>query len=247
MRRLLVCALLGILASAGSVSAQEKLRFSGFVAPGLTPVAEQILSQAYAELGIQIETVISNPRRALLDAASGKTDGELVRVKNVDDRHRTLIRVDVPVAVSHISAFTRNPQLLGKSLSELQYLRAGHISGARFGHELTEGFSEVWTAEKPEQLLEMLVRDRVDVVVISESSGQRLIREMGLSDVFSLQPPLKEVAFYHFLHEKHADLVPQLEDVLRRQLGAAKGEEQDGSNRREHPTKQLTRLSHEMS
>ncbi|WP_299816764.1 ABC transporter substrate-binding protein [uncultured Roseibium sp.] len=247
MHRLLVYALCGILTSASCVSAQEKLRFSGFTARGFTPVAEQILSSAYAELGIEIETVISNPRRALLDAASGKTDGELVRIKNVADRYETLIRVDVPVVVSRISAFTRNSQLQGKSLSELKYLRAGHISGARFGAEITEGFSEVWTAETPEQLMEMLLRDRVDVVVISENSGHRLISEMGLSDVFSIQPPLKEIAFYHFLHVKHADLVPLIEDVLRRRIGNTEGDGQDDSNRREPATKFLTRLQFEMS
>ncbi|POF31766.1 type 2 periplasmic-binding domain-containing protein [Roseibium marinum] len=247
MQRLLVCALWGILTSAGCVSAQEKLRFSSFVAPGLTPVAEKILSQAYAELGIQIETVISNPRRALLDAASGKTDGELVRVEGVSDRHKTLIRVDVPVVVARIFAFTRNPQLQGKSLSELKYLRAGHVGGARFAGELAEGFLEVWTAEEPEQLFEMLLRDRIDVVVVGEDTGNRLIREMGLTDVYPLQPSLGEIAFYHFLHVKHADLVPLIEDVLRRRLEDAEGDEQEDSTRREPSLNELTRLKLGMS
>ncbi|PVB61026.1 hypothetical protein DCO57_13855 [Labrenzia sp. 011] len=236
----MVCAVWGILISAGCASAQERLRFSSFNAPNLTPVALEILSNAYATLGIRIETVVSNPRRALLDAASGKTDGELVRVVGTAERHDTLIRVDVPVMVARIFAYTRNGQLQGQSLSELKYLRAGHVSGARFAGEMAEGFSEVWTAETPGQLFEMLIRDRIDVVIIGESTGKRLIGEMGLTDVFPLQHSLKEIAFYHFLHVRHAELVPLIEDALRQGTPDRDGDERDDSSRWKPSTRELT-------
>jgi len=231
MRRIAVWAIVSILASLGGASAQEKLRFSAFEAPNLTPVAEKILSRAYAELGIRMETVVSTPRRALLDAASGKTDGELARVRSVGDLHETLIRVEVPVVVARTFAYTDKPELKGKSLSELEHLRAGHVAGARFAGELAKGFAEVWPAETPEQLFEMLHRDRIDLVILGESTGNRLIGEMALTEVFPLQPSLETVEFYHFLHEKHAALVPRIEAVLRRMMQGGPRDGADGSTR----------------
>lgn len=232
MYRLIYCSMLSALLFISTARAQEVLRLSGFEAPNLTPVAEKILAKAYSELGIRIETVISNPQRALLDAASGKTDGELVRVKAVGADHSSLLRVDVPVIVARTFAYANKRQLRGKSFTQLRHLRVGHISGARFASELAEGFAEIWTADTPEQLFEMLRRDRVDLVIAGEGTGWRIIRDKNLEDVFPLGPSLHEVAFYHYLHEKHVDLVPRIEAVLRRMLSVPEGQETDGAEER---------------
>jgi ABC-type amino acid transport substrate-binding protein len=218
MRRLTLCALVSLFVLIEAACAQDTLRFSGFDAPNLTPEAERILSRAYEELGIRIETVKLSPRRALLDSASGKTDGELVRVKIVGTAHESLIRVDVPIIEARTYAYASKPELRGKPFGELKHLRIGHVAGARFASELADGFSEVWTAETPEQLFEMLLRDRLDLVIVGEGTGRRVIREREIKEVFHLTPSLRTVSFYHYLHEKHAALVPRIEAVLRRQL-----------------------------
>jgi ABC-type amino acid transport substrate-binding protein len=227
MHRLIFCSMLSVFLFISSARAQEVLRLSGFEAPNLTPVAEKILAKAYSELGIRIETVISNPQRALLDAASGKTDGELVRVKAVGADHSSLLRVDVPVIVARTYAYANNRQLRGKSFNQLRHLRVGHVSGARFAAELADEFAEIWTADTAEQLFEMLRRDRVDLVIAGEGTARRVIRDKKLEGVFPLRPSLHEVAFYHYLHEKHVDLVPKIEAVLRRMLSVPAGEETD--------------------
>ncbi len=216
MGRLTVCALLALMLSVAGASAQQQLRFSAFEAPNLTPIARKILVRAYAELGIRIETVVENPQRALLDSASGVTDGELVRVSSVADKYQTLIRVDVPLVVARIFAYTNKQPLRGKALAELKHLRVGHVAGARFASEAAVGFAEIWEADTPEQLFEMLHHDRIDLVIVGEETGRRIIRDAELKGVFPLLPSLREVAFYHLLHERHADLVPRIKAVLRR-------------------------------
>lgn len=221
MHRLVLCAVFSVFALVDTALAQDVLRFSSFEAPNLTPQAERVLVRAYKELDIRVETVKASPRRALLDAAAGRTDGELVRVADIGAVHESLIRVDVPIVVARTYAYASNPELRGKSFDMLRHLRVGHVAGARFAAELADGFSEVWTAETPEQLFEMLRRDRIDLVIAGEGTGQRIIRERGMSGVFPLLPSLRSIAFYHFLHESHADLVPKIEEVLRRQMDEA--------------------------
>ncbi|CTQ51597.1 hypothetical protein LP7551_00109 [Roseibium album] len=216
MRHICICTAMYFFVFANMVVAEEKLRFSKFEAPNLIPLAEQIISRAYAELGISIETVKANPRRALLDAAGGKTDGDLVRVHKVGSLHESLIRVEVPVIVARIYAFSNKPELRGRPFGELKHLRIGHVAGAKFAQDLAVDFLDVWTADSAEQLFEMLQRDRLDLVIVGERTGPRIIRERKLSGIIRLQPALREIPFYHYLHEKHADLAPKVEEVLRR-------------------------------
>ncbi|TYC65250.1 hypothetical protein FMN63_22795 [Stappia sp. BW2] len=229
MRRLNVCFILSVFLFMSGARAQEVLRLSGFEAPNLTPAAEKILARAYSELGIRVETVINNPQRALMDAAAGRTDGVLVRVRAIEADHNSLLRVDVPVIVARTFAYANKRELRGKSFKQLRHLRIGHVSGARFAAKLADGFAEIWTAETPEQLFEMLRRDHVDLVIAGEGTGRRVIRDKKLEGVFPLRPSLREVEFYHYLHERHVDLVPRIEAVLRRMLSVIAGEEPDGA------------------
>ncbi|MHA7772079.1 substrate-binding periplasmic protein [Roseibium sp. M-1] len=231
MHRLVLCAVLSIFFVSGVASAQEKLKFSGFDAPNLTPIAERILTEAYAELGIRIEVVKSSPRRALLDAAAGKTDGELVRVRDIEALHESLIRVDVPVVVARTFAYTNKQELMGKSFGELRHLRVGHVAGARFAQALSKDYAEVWTADEPEQLFEMLQRDRIDLVIVGEGTGRRIIRDLKMEGVFPLRPSLEEISFYHYLHQKHAGLVPKIEAVLKRMMHKMREPEPASSGR----------------
>lgn len=216
MHRLLLCLFMCVFSLSDLVHAEQTLRFSGFDAPVLMADAEAVLAPAYAELGIRFEVVKSPGHRALLDAASGKTDGELVRFQHVETLYDSLVRVKVPIVMVRTFAYTNKPELLGKQFSELKHLRIGYVIAVRFTQKLAEGFAETWEAETPEQLFEMLQRDRVDLVMVSDVEGNRAISQMELSNVFPLASSQRDVPFFHFLHIKHADLVPQIETVLRR-------------------------------
>ncbi len=151
-----------------------------------------------------------------------------MRIGSVAERHKTLIRVNVPVVVARTVAFARDPSFKGKSMEELKSLRVGHVAGAKFASEASEGFAEVWAADKPEQLFEMLERDRIDLVIVGEETGNRIIGKGGLADVFPLGSSLKEVKFYHLLHERHADLVPKIEAVLKRMMQTSEPQQTRG-------------------
>lgn len=208
-----------LMSSQGAAHAQQVLRLSGFEAPNLTPIAARVLSDAYAQLGIKIEVVEAHPRRALVRSSSGKTDGELVRVRSVGDQFPTLVRVEVPIVTSRTFAYTNKAELRGKRPEELYRLRAGHVDGARYAIKLAEKFSEVWTARTPEQLFDMLHYGRIDIVIVSEQTGRQMIEQFDKAGMFfALQPSLSEVQYYHYLHEKHAHLVPRIEAVLRNLL-----------------------------
>ncbi|MHA7772080.1 substrate-binding periplasmic protein [Roseibium sp. M-1] len=198
------------------------MRLSAFDAPGLTPVALKLLQNAYASLGIELETVVTEPSRALVNSRSGVTDGEVVRIGLVGDRHPALIRVDVPLLVVSTYGYTNKADLQDKSAEELKAFRAGHVRGAVFGELAARGSAEVWSADEPEQLFEMLKQGRIDVVYVREIRAEEMIERFGMEDVRPIPASFREYPFYHYLHERHRDLVPRVEQVLREFLGVPK-------------------------
>jgi polar amino acid transport system substrate-binding protein len=132
---------------------------------------------------------------------------------------QTLIRIDVPVYVSYSVALVRDRNLISMPIGDLKHLRAGHIAGANYARKITQGFSEIWTGETPEQLLEMLVHDRVDLVVLGEETANKVLASKQVDRIFRLAQSPGVVCFYHYLHDKHAALVPRFEEALRRILG----------------------------
>jgi ABC-type amino acid transport substrate-binding protein len=195
--------------------AGDTLRLSAFDAPGLTPVALKTLAKAYSRLGIAIETVVTEPSRALVNSSSGTTDGEVVRIALVDDRYPSLVRVNVPLLSVTTYGYTNKPELLDKSVDMLKAFRAGHVRGAVFGELAARDSVEIWSADEPEQLFEMLKQDRIDVVYVREIRAEEMIARFGLEDVLPIPASFKEYPFYHYLHERHLELVPRVEKALR--------------------------------
>jgi polar amino acid transport system substrate-binding protein len=67
-----------------------------------------------------------------------------------------------------------------------------------------------------EQLMQSLVAKRFEVAVNDRFSGLLVIRRLKLDrKVRPLSPALEHIPLYHFLHERHRDLVPRVEKALR--------------------------------
>jgi ABC-type amino acid transport substrate-binding protein len=65
--------------------------------------------------------------------------------------------------------------------------------------------------------MQVLAADKIDVAVSDSFSGLVVIKQLGLEDQIKvLTPPLQKNAIYHFLHEKHRNLIPKVEKVLRK-------------------------------
>jgi ABC-type amino acid transport substrate-binding protein len=66
-----------------------------------------------------------------------------------------------------------------------------------------------------EALFRKLALGRTDVVVESRFNGC-LVKQLGLQKAVLLQPSLEVLPAYHFLHSRHAALVPRITAVLRK-------------------------------
>ena len=71
--------------------------------------------------------------------------------------------------------------------------------------------SEVADAAKA---LTFLEHERTDIVVLIIKIGLQALQEMNSSGIKVLEPPIDSLAVYHFINEKHKDLVPALTRAL---------------------------------
>jgi ABC-type amino acid transport substrate-binding protein len=64
-------------------------------------------------------------------------------------------------------------------------------------------------------VLRMLNARRVDLLITARINGLLMAKELGLDAIKSLSPPLNRFWVYHYLHERHKDLVPTINAVFK--------------------------------
>jgi len=216
----LICLVLSVFWAAPDARADttRQLLLSGYKAPGMIDVALERLRAAYRKLGIELAIHVTTPSRALVDSASGRTDGEVVRADVIEELYPSLLRVDVPLFTVSTYAYGTLPELADKPLEDLKALRAGYVRGAVFAELATRNYAEAWPAESLEQLFAMLIQDRIDLVIAVEKPARAMIKKSDLKGkVFAVSSSRRDYQFFHYLHEKNADLIPSIEKVLKRQ------------------------------
>jgi len=214
MHRIVLCAAVLSGLFAGRAGAQDELVFSAYEAPGLTPVALEHLEEAYANLGIGVGALVTGPSRALVSSSRAETDGEVARIAEVGDRYPSLIRVNVPLVSISTYAYTNRPDILHVDHGSRSALRVGHVRGAIFGELAARGFSEIWTEDGPDLLFAMLEQQRLDIVFVSEDQAQKMIDLYGFDHVRPIPSSRRDHQFFHYLHVRHWQLVPRVEQAL---------------------------------
>lgn len=190
------------------------LVFTTFPRMGMGDLFERILIEAYAELGYTIKTERVPAQRALVMANQGDVDGEAARVPVVEARNPNLIRVPTPLYVNRVAVFTRNTSI---DTSQGWDALKGHKLGVAIGYKYIEGMTRRMDrirATDYTQLFFMLAENRLDAVVAEYFEALPNTKSHRLEGVVVLQPFLARKEMYHYLHKKHAHLVPRIDAVL---------------------------------
>ncbi|WP_426415699.1 substrate-binding periplasmic protein [Aestuariirhabdus sp. LZHN29] len=193
--------------------AAAPLRFSAIENSAFTDFATEVLTEAYRRAGNSIEVQPLPAARALKASSSGLTDGELYRTQGLEKRFPSLIPVNIPIFLSHWQAYTKNTPLEIHGWDSLRGVKIGIRRGIATTDKGTEGMNTVSTNTN-ESLFQLLVADRVDVIVLSKINAQKEINKADYPEVTLQSPAVQIVPVYHYLHKKNAALIPPLEEAL---------------------------------
>ena len=196
------------------LNAQPILIFAQIVDTPDQIVGAEILKIAYAKLGISIKILEMPGKRALIESSAGRVDGEVHRIIEIADDYPTLIKVPTPVNYIEPSVFSKKYNFKITDCSALKKYNIGIVRGVKHAELCTKGMNNIRVFTYSTKMMKLLDANRVDIAITAKINGLLLSKKMGMKSIHALSPPLSRMMVYHYLHEKHRDLVPKLDKVL---------------------------------
>ncbi len=215
--------IMSFLLTVSPVQAEKKLIFSGLQNSKLGQMVEDVIKKAYQQIGITAETKWMPGVRALNVANNGEVDGAQLRVASIRKKFTNLIMIPIPVYETKIVAFTKNKKFSIQGWNDLKPYRIAVPAGYTAILDNVQGFN-YWSVNY-RQIFKMLDSDRVDIGVVDSFNGMVTISQLGIKGISSLEPPLKSIQFFNFLHKKHKNIVPQITQSLQQMQDEGKIQE----------------------
>ncbi|WP_457324470.1 substrate-binding periplasmic protein [Roseateles sp. P5_E11] len=179
-------------------------------------IGSEILKVAYARLGIDLQFVAVPALRSLLESSEGRLDGEVQRILNVEVQYPTLLAVRPSINYIEPAAFVKKLDFKIQGWPSIAAYQVGIVRGVGSSEAGTQGMSRVTAVPSMEALMRMVAAERIDVAVNDRLSGMLILQQLGLQgEVHPLDLPLQHIPLYHFLHVRHAELLPRIEETLR--------------------------------
>ncbi|MCJ8294075.1 MAG: transporter substrate-binding domain-containing protein [Colwellia sp.] len=179
----------------------------------ITVAATRILSEAYKNIGINVAVEALPSKRALFLSNKGITDGELIRIDNINYKYTELIKVPVSYMTIRHMVWTKNLVLPRNDKVNLSSYLIGFNRGYLFAEGVTQGMNK-YAAGSFQQVFKMLDLGRVEVVIATDYTGNSIIRELNLQGISMLPTPLDITPVFHYLHEKNKHLLEKITSSL---------------------------------
>lgn len=206
----------GLLCIAAEAHGQATLHLARLENIPDQAVGAEILKAVYLRLGIPVDFVDMPAKRALIESSQGRVDGEVQRILAVEQEYPTLIPVRVSINYIEPAVFSKRLDFQVDGWESIRPYQIGIVRGVGSSERGTKGMPRVEAVSTMDQLMLMLASDRLDVAVNDRFSGLLVCARLHLEkSVRPLSPPLEHIPLYHFLHRRHAELVPRVEEALR--------------------------------
>ena len=211
-RILVICLSLFI---SGASSAQSVIRLARIADIPDQYVGGEMLRAVYAKLNIKLEFEDVPGKRALALSSAGEVDGEIQRIGTLSRDYPTLLQVTPAINYIEPAVFTTRLHFDVDGWNSIRTYSIGIVRGVGSSEAGTRGMDRVTATTSLESLIKMLDADRFDVMVTDLFSGLAAVRKLNLQTrIYPLSPPLERISIYHYLHERHRDLVPKVGQVI---------------------------------
>lgn len=214
MKKLIMAGMFCILCSPG-LYAQSSLVLAKLQDVSDQYIGEFILKRAYGSIGIDLIVEILPAKRALQFSTSGYVDGEIQRINVIERSSPTLIRIPTAVNYVDLSVFFTK-QMPFRSMEDLEDYKFVYVRGVKVYESFLKYFKISHAVTTDEQMWRMIKERRMDVALAGRISGMYKLKELGIEGIYPLAPPQKTYHLYHYLHEKHQNLVPKIDAVLKK-------------------------------
>ena len=184
-------------------------------------IGRLVIPQIYRKLGIDITITPLPAKRAQLEATSGKSDGEIMRIYNYGEENPTTIRVPTPYYSLETMAFIKkNAGIAITKKEDLAKYRIVKVRGVKHTNNITQGLVNVSDVDSTEQMMWLVEKGMVDVALTNTIDGLMALSILNIDDIVPLDAPLATLDLFHYIHESHKDLVPLVDNIIKEMLAS---------------------------
>ncbi|MFD2167041.1 substrate-binding periplasmic protein [Thalassotalea euphylliae] len=179
-------------------------------------IARIVVPQLFARIPVSISVQPLPANRALVDAISGRVDGEIMRIHSYGENNRNVERVMTPYYQLRTAAFIRvDSDIKIRSTYNLSNYKVGKVAGVQHTIDITKGLVRVYDSPNTAKLFQDLAAGKIDVALTNLADGmpyvQKNTKENGIVVAHS---NLATHNLYVYLNKKHQDIGLQLNRVI---------------------------------
>lgn len=182
----------------------------------LYPKIEALIIKAYQKLGHEASIVRMPAERALLEASKAIwVDAELIRVKDAELQLEKFIRIPVVIHSLDIVGYSPHANLEISNWQSLKNYRIATIRGYIGPTKMLDKHKLKYIKTTSlEQAIKLAKSNRVDIVVLLSGMLDSKNSESSSTDIPLYETKLGSITLYHYIHQSHKDMVPQLTKIL---------------------------------
>jgi polar amino acid transport system substrate-binding protein len=224
-RHLLLLATAAALAHRASAAptedtAQDKtLLFPSYSNAPIVNRLRRVIEIAYAAIGYKAVIEDMPLGRGLVEAHHGIAAGEIVRTPIIETQFPDLIRVPVLMDMMRICTVTKADSFAAPSLEEAAHMQVAILEGVKIFESWTVDWPKVVRTVDMSSQLKMLYAGNVDVIITFTDGLGYYLAESGLAPIPLNVREVYRLHQYHYLHKRHAALVPAITAELNRIKG----------------------------
>ncbi|MDT8445807.1 MAG: transporter substrate-binding domain-containing protein [bacterium] len=203
-----------------TLAAEPTLILGTPLSPPLSTVRQDgaidlIVKEAFKRIGREVTYQILPGQRSLLNAVQGIDDGDLFRVKGIEDYFPNIVRVPEKLLDFEFVAFTNVPEINPQGFEEINVYSVGMVNGWKILERATETAQERILVESSLQLMNLLRKGRIEIALYERYEGLAVVHQLRPNDIRVIEPPLIVKEGFFYLNKKHQALVLPLARALR--------------------------------
>jgi polar amino acid transport system substrate-binding protein len=164
-------------------------------------VANKVMTEIYQTIGYEMKLVRFPSRRSLVEANLGTTQGELMRIKEIQKDYPNLVRIPYPISRLTSMALTLSGQPEINNMEGMREKKVGILRGLEYTDILTRNL-DCEILNTIDSLYAILLAGRVDVIIFPKLDANKYIKKHQLENEINISTyPIVDIPLYHFLHK----------------------------------------------
>ncbi len=209
-----------ICLSGDSVSAKDLEKhtyifYSGIHSP-IWEIVEGRLLEAFHRIGLKAKLVHTESAQRALVLANTEGDGDALRDSNIKkiapQQTENLIQISEPILFLSMSVYTKKQNFQVKGWESLNGYNNGFRKGIKILEKKVPGRQSMLPTS--DRLFRMLATERLDTVLEWDLIALKMLKDLKLTTIKKLSPPIITSLAHMYIHKKHEALAPHISAAL---------------------------------